>query len=291
MKLSQLRALVAVAKYGNFSEAALELNLSQPAISHAIASLEEELGVILFSRGRYGAMLTTAGEKIVTHASESLENIEDIYKEANRQKGFDGGEVRVASFRSVATHILPRVIVEFAQAYPHIGVTIMERFDYVNIEQCLRQGQADLGITYLPTSEEFEAWELFRDEYLVLLPPKPRVCKNQITWEDLESYGQIMLACLPCARILHTHMKKVAPHVPTRSDIQEDSTIVGLVRQGLGAAILPRLAAEPIPKEIQVFSLPEPEERVIGVAMLSKALHTPAVFAFLDVLKSFDLSR
>jgi len=291
MKLSQLRALVAVAKYGNFSEAALELNLSQPAISHAIASLEEELGVILFSRGRYGAMLTTAGEKIVAHASHSLEHLEDIYKEANRNKGFHGGEVRVASFRSVATHILPRAIVEFSQRYPHMSVTIMERLDYLTIEQCLRQGQADLGITYLPTSEEFEAWELFRDEYLILLPPIPRVNKPHITWEDLESYEQVMLACLPCARIIHTHIKKVAPQLPTRSDIQEDSTIVGLVRQGLGAAILPRLAAEPIPKEIQIFRMPEPTERVIGVAMLSKALHIPAVFAFLDVLKSCDFSR
>nr|WP_258002467.1 LysR family transcriptional regulator [Fischerella thermalis] len=60
MKLSQIRALVAVAECGNFSEAASELQLSQPAISHAIATLEEELGVPLFARGRYGAVLSNA---------------------------------------------------------------------------------------------------------------------------------------------------------------------------------------------------------------------------------------
>lgn len=58
IKLSQLRALVAIADCGNFSEAALELDLSQSTISHAIATLEEELGVTLLQRGRHGARLT-----------------------------------------------------------------------------------------------------------------------------------------------------------------------------------------------------------------------------------------
>lgn len=61
LKISQLRALVGVADYGNFSEAALQMDLSQSAISHAIASLESELGVILLSRGRHGANLTPVG--------------------------------------------------------------------------------------------------------------------------------------------------------------------------------------------------------------------------------------
>ena len=62
-----------------------------------------------------------------------------------------------------------------------------------------------------------------------------------------------------------------------------------MVVQGLGAAILPRLAAAPIPKEVRVYSFPVPLERVIGVAVLSDALHVPAVFAFLDMLRTFDL--
>ncbi|MCG8363635.1 MAG: LysR family transcriptional regulator, partial [Pseudanabaenales cyanobacterium] len=55
IKPSQLRALVAVAECGAFGEAAWKLGVTQPTVSHAIATLEEELGVILFSRGRHGA--------------------------------------------------------------------------------------------------------------------------------------------------------------------------------------------------------------------------------------------
>jgi hypothetical protein len=57
-KLSQIRALVAVAEFGSFGEAALQLGLTQPTVSHAIATLEDELGVILLARGRHGAQLT-----------------------------------------------------------------------------------------------------------------------------------------------------------------------------------------------------------------------------------------
>jgi DNA-binding transcriptional LysR family regulator len=61
-----------------------------------------------------------------------------------------------------------------------------------------------------------------------------------------------------------------------------------MVLQGLGAAILPRLAAEPLPPEVQVYSLPVPLERVIKVAVLANSLQSPAVFAFLDTLRGVD---
>ena len=288
MKLSQLRAIVAVADYGNFSEAALELNLSQPAISHAIATLEAELGVSLFARGRRGAVLTVAGEHIVSHARQALHHLELMQKEANLQKGLDGGQVRVASFRSVATHLLPVVIAQFRDRFPNIGITIIERPDYLDIEQTLREGRADIGITYLPTSPEFEVWELLRDDYIVLLPPNTRVRNTHLTWDDLAAHGLILLPCLPCGRILHQHLMTIAPPMQTACDIQEDSTIVSMVMQGLGAAILPRLAAEPIPSSLQIYPLPAPLKRVIGVATMAEALHPPAVFAFLDTLKTFD---
>ncbi|MBW4470188.1 MAG: LysR family transcriptional regulator [Stenomitos rutilans HA7619-LM2] len=289
MKLSQLRALVAVAEYGNFSEAALELNLSQPTISHAIATLEAELGVCLFARGRRGAVLTAAGEQIVTHARQVIHHLELMQKEANLQRGLDGGQVRIASFRSVATHLLPRVIAQFRDHVPNVSITIIERPDYLDIEQTLREGRADIGITYLPTSAEFEVWELLRDDYIVLLPPKANLRSAHLTWDDLAAYSLILLPCLPCGRMLHKHLETIAPVMHTACDIQEDSTIVSMVMQGLGAAILPRLAAEPIPSALHVHPLPIPLKRVIGVATMPEALHTPAVFAFLETLKTFDL--
>ncbi|MBD2167264.1 LysR family transcriptional regulator [Calothrix membranacea FACHB-236] len=288
MKLFQLRAVVAVADCGNFSEAALTLQLSQPAVSHAIATLEEELGVPLFARGRHGAVLTPAGERILYHARQALQHLEMMEREADLHKGLHGGHVRVAAFRSVATHLLPKAIAQFHEKFPEVAVTIIECPAFPDVEQCLRDGRADIGITCLPTSDEFEAWEIFRDEYVALVPPQTKTRREEITWEEIAAYPPVLLPCTPCGRILHHHLKVVEIPIHTASDIQEDSTVVSMVNQGLRAAIMPRLAAVPIPPKVQVYSLPVPLERIIGVAILSKALHVPAVFTFLEMLRKFD---
>ncbi len=289
LKISQLRALIGVADYGNFTEAALHLELSQSAISHAIASLEEELGVVLLSRGRYGAHPTPVGERVIDGARQVMYLLEGIVQEANREKGLQGGSVRIAAFRSVATHILPTAIAQFRASFPEIAVTILEHDDYEGVEQALREGRADIGFTVLPTSDEFETWKILRDEYVALLPPTPRLRKTQFTWEQLASYP-LILPCPSdtCYVRVRNHLLTMGFPLKVAYEVNEDSTIVSMVVQGLGAAILPRLAAEPVPVGVQVYSLPVPLERPLGAAVLTNALQTPAVFAFLDALRNLD---
>lgn len=296
IKLSQLRILMAVAQHQNFSEAALHLQISQSAVSHAIATLENELGVVLFSRGRHGAVLTPVGDRILVHATDILDQVEQIGREANRSKGLDGGQVRVASFRSVATHILPRAIATFRQRHGGISVSITEHRDYDSIEQSLREGKADVGIVGLPASPGFDTWELLRDEYLALLPPMPELApeptpesvSQSLTWDMLLSYPLILAPeGVPCCSIVQRHFTRHGYALQAAYHFAEDSTMISMVMQGLGVAILPRLAATPLPPTIQVSSLPVPLERVIGVAISSTAFHSPAVYAFVDTLKQF----
>jgi DNA-binding transcriptional LysR family regulator len=286
IKLSQLRALILVAEKNNFSEAALELGVSQSAVSHAIATLEEELGVVLLSRGRHGARLTPVGERITQHAKEMLNLLATINKEATMSKGLQGGQLRITSFRSVATHVLPEVIARFRNKFPGISVTIVDHRCYEEVEEALRKGQADIGFTCIPTTNDFEGWELMRDEYLLLLPPNWPHPKTPITLEEIGAYPMIMPVTGDyCSFLIREHFAKLKQSLNTIYEIQEDSTIIGMVNQGLGATIMARLAAEPLPPEIQAYSLPIPLERVIQVAILADALHSPAVFAFLDLLK------
>lgn len=286
MNLSQLRAVVAVAEYHNFSEAALALNLTQSTVSHAIASLEEELGVSLFVRGRRGARLTPAGSNIADYARQILQLLEFIQKEAGLHKSSQGGQIRVAAFRSVATHVLPTAIAQFSQGYPDVTVTIVECPEHLDVEDILREGRAELGFIYLPNSDEFAAWEILQDEYVVLLPPSVKLAKPKLTWEELSRLPLIVPPeDQPCEIDLYRHFATYAPALNIAHKINQDSTIVSMVMQGLGVGILPRLAAEPLPQGVQVQSLPIPFKRVIGVAMLENALHVPAVYAFLDVLK------
>jgi DNA-binding transcriptional LysR family regulator len=285
IKLSQLRALVAVAEHGNFSEAALRLSVSQSAVSHAIASLEDELGVVLLLRGRHGAILTPVGERITAHARDMLQTLENLNKEATRAKGLEGGEVRVSCFRSVATHVLPEIIAEFRRTYPAIAITINEQRGFDEVEQAVRQGRVDIGFTCGPASDDFDSWELLRDEYVVLFPPQFDA-PDTVTWDDFKTYPMI----LPidddiCATLIYQHFAAHGQSLQAAYRIREDSTMVSMVMQGLGVTIIARLAAEPLPAEVQVRYLPVPLERVISVSTLANALHPPSVFAFMDMLK------
>ncbi|MEO1619667.1 MAG: LysR family transcriptional regulator [Cyanobacteria bacterium J06632_3] len=288
IKLSQLRALVAIAQTGTFSDAAAQLDLSQSAVSHAIATLEEELGVSLLSRGRQGAVLTPVGEQITTEAKTMLSHLTAIGRRAQDAKGLQAGLVRVVGFRSVATHVLPVVIEEFRRLYPGISVSIGEGNDVRGAEEILRRGEADIGFTYLPVNEAFDSWELFRDDYVALLPKDkaPKV-EGALTWAQLTAFPLILpLPDDGCRhnvdRYLVTHGQTITPAY----EVKEDSTVVSMVRRGLGATIIARLAAEPIPEDVAVYELPAPLQRVIGVITLADALQTPPVFAFLDTLKA-----
>ena len=284
MNLSQLQILLAVAEADNFSTAALRLNISQSSVSRAIASLEEELGVPLFVRGRFGARPTLVGERILLHARKMLELRENIEQEVNLEKGLQRGRVRVASFRSAATHLLPPKMAQFSKQFPNVEVTLTER-EPLGVEQALREGEADIGLLPLPRTEEFDIWEIARDEYVVLLPESAGAVPQNLNWEELSSYSFILFNYAECTSAVREHWAKWGQSLKVAYAIKEDSTIVSMVAQGLGAAILPRLAALPIPEEVQVRFLPVPLVRAIGAAILANSLQAPAVFAFLDVLR------
>lgn len=288
IKLSQLRALVAIAVTGTFSDAASQLDLSQSAVSHAIATLEEELGVSLLSRGRQGAVLTPVGQEITQEATKMLALLKNIGRRAQDAKGLQAGLVRVVGFRSVATHVLPVVIEEFRRQYPGISVSIGEGNDVRGAEDILRRGEADVGFTYLPVSDAFDAWELFRDQYVALLPKaKNPAGTGPITWEQLAALPLILpLPDDGCRYNIDQYLTRHGQSLIPAYEVKEDSTVVSMVRRGLGATIMAKLAAEPIPEDVVVRQLPAPLERVIGVITLADALQTPPVFAFLDTLKA-----
>jgi DNA-binding transcriptional LysR family regulator len=287
LKLFQLQVLIAIADSGSFSEAAQLLQMSQSAVSYAIATLEEELGIVLLSRGRHGAQLTPVGEQIVDRSRRIAYLLDDIVKQANLAKGLGGGYLRISSFHSAATHILPEVTAEFCRRFPAVSVAITDYDDRPAVENDLRKGRADIGIIYLPTSQEFETWELMRDEFVVLFPPNFEPTNSQICWDDLMAYPLIMAPEGDnCDEMVYAHCTKFGIVLTPTYRIRSDTAIVSMVAQGLGAAISPRLAAEPIPSTVKVYSLPVPLSRVITVALLKEALLPPAAYAFLDLLRN-----
>lgn len=291
LKISQLVALVAVAEQGGFSAAGLELGLAQSTVSHAIATLESDLGVVLLLRNRAGAVLTPIGTQIYQQAKGVLDRLQGIRETANQAKGLQTGRVRVAAVRTVATHILPGVISRFRQVHPQMSVEITEYDRYMDVERSLRTGKADIGFTLLPAPPEFQSWELFREEFVALLPPEVSASEQNtpteqaLTWEQLVSYPRIVnLRSHQHNVLVEQHLGQFGYHLPIDYEVREDSTLMNMIKKGLGAAVLARLEAEPIPSGVRVKPLPEPLERIVGIAILENVVLPRAVFVFLDVL-------
>jgi len=290
MNIHQLAVLAAIAREGTFSNAALVLDTSQAAVSRAIASLEDELGVPLLKRGRFGAKLTQVGERVLFHSHKMLELRERIDYEVNLEKGLYAGRLRIGSFRSAATHLLPPILARFREQFPRVEVSLTE-LEPAGVEQALREGHVDIGLVPLPRSDEFQVWEVARDEYVALLPKKLDPLPSRLTWNDLSAYDFVLYNYAECTNAVREHWSRWGHKLKVAYVIKEDSTIVSMVAQGLGAAILPRLAAMPIPKGVQVRSLPQPLERVIGVATLAQTPHSPAVNVFISMLREGDIVR
>ncbi|MEO1094849.1 MAG: LysR family transcriptional regulator [Cyanobacteria bacterium J06638_28] len=284
MNIHHLDVLAAIAEAGSFSGAALVLETSQASVSRAIAALEAELGVPLLTRGRFGAKLTPVGQRVLAHGHKILEIRELIDYEVNLEKGLYAGRLRIASFRSAATHLLPPIIAQFRQKFPRVDVTLVE-LEPAGVEQALREGQVDIGLVPLPRSEEFAVWEVARDEYVALLPKTQGRLSQPLTWGDLARFNFVLYNYAECTTTVREHWNRWGQQLKVAYIIKEDSTIVSMVAQGLGASVLPRLAALPIPDEVWVRSLPEPLERIIGAATLAQTPQSPSVAMFISMLR------
>lgn len=281
VKLSQFRALVTVANTGSFSAAALHLNVSQSTISHSIAALEDALGVILIHRGRQRASLTPVGDRIFAQAQQALALVETMGQEAAQARGIEGGTVRIAAFRSLASEVLPGAIAHLHQHHPTVQVSIIEFESLQGIIHALQEGKADISMSTLLQGDEFETFLIMDDPFIALLPPNHPELSSQLAWEDLRKHP-LITSSSDCCKGLATKVQSATPPVNVDYFISNDSTAVSMTRQGLGITLLPKLAAQPIPEQVRIAQLPFEMVRPLGISWLKSALLTPATYAFLD---------
>ncbi len=284
VKLSQLKALVTVVATGSFSETALQLSVSQSTVSHSIAALEEALGVTIIHRGRQRASLTPVGASIFQQAQQVLALIEQMGQTATRARGTDGGLVRIAAFRSLASEILPGAIAHLHEHHPTIQVIITEFESTQGVIDSLIEGKADLSMADLLQGNKFESFQIMDDPFIALLPPNRPDLRSQLTWDDLHKCP-LITSSSDCCRVIRAHLQAAEPPIAVDYLIANDSTAVSMTRQGLGITLLPKLAAQPIPTEVITAQLPFEIARPLGISWLRDTLLTPATYAFLDTFK------
>lgn len=125
MDLRRLEQFVAVAQEGSFGRASRRLSLSQPALTRSIGALENELGARLFERGPRGAVLTTAGDKLLPRALLILNEVNRAIAELDSSHAVAQGQVRIGVSPNFLTHLMPRVIHDVMHRAPQLNIQVI----------------------------------------------------------------------------------------------------------------------------------------------------------------------
>jgi len=172
MDLRQLRLFLAVAEEGNFTRAAILANISQPALTHRIRGLEDELGVTLFTRTPRGALLTPAGETLLEDARHLLDYAALSVGRVRRAGGIHDSTARVGfdflEFGSVPP--MPSLLTAFRERFPEAQVDL-QTLSSDKLERALLEERLDIGFALGPPSRpELGFHTLLKGAYQVLLP-------------------------------------------------------------------------------------------------------------------------
>lgn len=192
MEFDQLRYFLRVADLANFTRAAEELGVSQPALSRSIQRLEEELGQPVFERQGRSLSLTDAGTLLQGRALQILSLIEDT--KAKICDDGQSGRVRVGAIPTIAPYFLPEVLQRFSEEFPRATLIVQESTTDHLLKSCT-QGEIDLAILAAPVPAKYlEVEVLFKEELLLVLPPDhPLVEKEKIRLSDVEPYPFVLL--------------------------------------------------------------------------------------------------
>src|SRR4051794_34525450 len=147
MELRQLQYFVAVVRHGQFTRAAEELWITQPALSQQVRRLESELGVALLRRTSRGVLPTPAGEELLTRADAVLAEVEQARAAMDRHAGASRGRVRVAATAADAPR-LPAALAAFHAAHPGLQVA-MRHASATEVAALVRAGTVDVAVAAL----------------------------------------------------------------------------------------------------------------------------------------------
>jgi DNA-binding transcriptional LysR family regulator len=292
LDLKRLMALREVARLESFSAAAVELSLTQSAVSQQVASLEQQLGIRLLDRSPVIA-LTPAGELLVEHGGHALDHLAAAEAELAAFRGLRAGRLRVGAFASAASGLLPDVLRRFRALQPEVQIALRQLETEASLE-ALRRGEIDLAITFrysiAPPREPARAmreWVLFDEDLFIALPAShPRAGQDGVWLDELagDAWIEALQAGVPLGLLSGgSTTKGFRPGVLFEGD--DFGAVLGLVSAESAVAVVPQLAIRDVPDDVVLLPVaPEPLVRTLSVVTLATGRVAPATGAMVDLL-------
>jgi DNA-binding transcriptional LysR family regulator len=247
VELRHLAALEAVGRTHSFVAAARELGYTQSAISQQIARLEAAVGQRLVERpgGPRPVALTEAGTLLLRHADAIVAQLDAAEADMAALAAGAAGPLRVGIFQSVGARILPGLLRRFREEWPLVEVRVREETDAADLLRLLEHGELDLTFADLPLPEgPFEWNELLRDPYVLLVPAGDALAERDSA-PPLRDLAGLPLVTWRQLGEPETYLRGRVPNLNVVFRSDDNGTVVGLVTEGLGYAVVPQLVVNP----------------------------------------------
>jgi LysR family hydrogen peroxide-inducible transcriptional activator len=268
MTLTELRYVVAVATERHFGRAAERCFVSQPSLSAAVKNLEDELGVLIFERGKGEVLVTPIGAEVVAQARRALDEADRVKAIAAQGRNPLEGPLRLGIIHTVAPYLLPELVAALLRSTPRMPLDIEENLT-VNLDAMLRAGPIDAAIGALPfDAPGITVTALYSENFRVIVPAKhPWARRRTIRPDELAAQNLLLLNVGHCFRdqVLDAcpELNRADAHITRTSSLE---TVRNMVASGLGVSVLPRDALTPKYHSRLVvpipFTRPAPSRRV-----------------------------
>jgi len=291
LSMRDVETVLVLGRTLNFRQAAAQLHLSQSALSTQVLRIEDALGVKLFDRTTRTVRLTAAGQVFLQQAA----NLQVAFREAIDAVGgiasAERGEVAVAALPSVAARLLPRVLMAYRQAHPHVVLKVHDTLSGPAFD-LVRAGQVDFAITAAdPQQADLHYVPMLSDSFLLLIPQGHALArrKGPLRWADT----------LDAAHVSMVHPSSVRQYAEwaflqnrirfqPAFEAEHLTTIVAMVECGFGVAALPAIAAGAVAHSgvVERPLVGPVAERSIGLVTARHRSLSPAALALLEVLQA-----
>ena len=234
VNLNKYQILLKTVELGSITRAAEALGYTQSAVSRVIADLEREWDMELLTRSRTGVVLSSSGAALLPYVQAVCNAGRELEEQVAELHGLTRGTLRVATFASVSIHWLPAIMKEVLGRYPGIQFDLVSNWEFAEVEDLLRQGQADCGFLGLPAGPGLETYPLFRDELMAVLPLDHPLAKAP--YYPMERFREDPYINTPEERDLEIGLifqeEGFRPNL--RYTVNDDFAALAMVEQGLG---------------------------------------------------------
>ncbi|MBR8652635.1 LysR family transcriptional regulator [Achromobacter sp. Marseille-Q0513] len=282
--LRQLKYFVAAAELGQISQAAIQLAISQSAVTSAIRELEETVGAALFERSAHGVTLTHSGRGFLNHAYNILSSVDEALRMPSAAEDVSGRLLLAASY-TVIGYFLPYHLQRLSQLYPRLDIQLHE-LNRSAIEEGLIANRYDMAVllTSNVANPDLAVEHFFGSPRRLWLPARhPLLERDTVTLEDVAREPFIMLTVDEAAytALRYWNETPFKPDVRLRTSSVE--AVRSMVANGSGVAVLSDMVYRPWSLEgrrIETIQLKDPIPPMnVGLAWRKGAEISPAMRA------------